>query len=62
MALYVNLKRMLDKIQKIISTIMLDKKKKISGALILCAATLAICLIVSKEKKPDKDIPIISIK
>ncbi len=61
MALYVNLKRMLDKIQKIISTIMLDKKKRISSALILCAATLAICLIVSKEKKPDKDIPIISI-
>ncbi|MES2607234.1 MAG: efflux RND transporter periplasmic adaptor subunit [Pseudomonadota bacterium] len=52
---------MLDKIHKIISTIMLDKKKKVIAAITLCVATLIIFLITNKQKKAEKDIPYISV-
>ena len=52
---------MLDKIQKITNTIVFDKRKRIIGAVILSILTLTICLIAVKKKKPEKDIPFISI-
>ena len=52
---------MLDKIQKIIASTFLHKKKKIFAAAALCIITASIILITCKKEKPAKDIPFISV-
>jgi multidrug efflux system membrane fusion protein len=52
---------MLDKIQKIIASIILDKKQRIIGVVTLCIMIMAVCLIISKKEKPAKDIPFINV-
>jgi multidrug efflux system membrane fusion protein len=52
---------MLDKIQKIIASTVLDKKKKIIVAVALCIMVASIALITYKNEKPAKDAPFISV-
>jgi RND family efflux transporter MFP subunit len=52
---------MLNKIQKIIASTFLDKKRKIAAAITLCITTASILLITCKKEKPAKDMPFISI-